>query len=44
MGKRIAPKGVKVYNPAFDITPVGLISAVITEKGIIKYPIKKLSL
>ena len=42
----IAPKKVKVFNPAFDITPHGLISAMITEKGIIKKPynrnIKKL--
>lgn len=37
-GKRIAPKGVKVYNPAFDVTPSRLIDAFITEKGIIKAP------
>jgi methylthioribose-1-phosphate isomerase len=35
-GKRLAPKGVKVLNPAFDIVPVNFISAIITEKGIIK--------
>lgn len=34
-GKQTAPKGVKVYNPAFDITPNGLITAFITEKGVI---------
>ncbi|MEA3306924.1 MAG: S-methyl-5-thioribose-1-phosphate isomerase [Elusimicrobiota bacterium] len=34
--KRIAPKGVKVRHPAFDITPASLITALITEKGIIK--------
>lgn len=33
-GKRIAPKNVKVYNPAFDVTPRDLITAIITEKGI----------
>lgn len=33
-GKRTAPKGVKVFNPAFDITPPDLISAIITEKGV----------
>lgn len=32
----IAPKEVKVFNPAFDITPHNLISAIITDKGIIK--------
>ena len=36
-GKEIAPKGVKVYNPAFDVTPRQLITAIITEKGVI-YP------
>ena len=30
---RMAPKDVKVYNPAFDITPHELITAIITEKG-----------
>ena len=34
-GKRTAPKGVKVYNPAFDVTPARLIDAIITEKGVI---------
>ena len=34
--KRMAPKDVRVYNPAFDITPASLISGIITEKGILK--------
>jgi len=33
-----APAGMKVYNPAFDITPAQYISAIITEKGILKKP------
>ncbi len=37
-GKRIAPRGVKVKNPAFDITPAWLVTAIITEKGIIRAP------
>lgn len=37
----IAPKGVRVYNPAFDITPCQLISAIVTEKGIIRPPYRK---
>jgi len=37
-GKRTAPKGVKVYNPAFDVTPARLIDGIITEVGIIKAP------
>jgi methylthioribose-1-phosphate isomerase len=38
-----APKNVKVYNPAFDVTPHQLITAIITEKGIAK-PLFKESL
>lgn len=34
-GKRIAPKGVRVRHPAFDATPASLITALITEKGVI---------
>jgi methylthioribose-1-phosphate isomerase len=36
--KRIAPKGVQAFNPAFDMTPPELITGIITEKGIIKSP------
>jgi len=36
-GKRIAPEGVAVFNPAFDVTPHQYVTAIITEKGII-YP------
>lgn len=34
-GSRIAPRGVRVRHPAFDVTPAGLITALITEKGVI---------
>ena len=37
-GKRTAPSGVKVYSPAFDITPHHLISAIVTEQGIAYAP------
>ncbi|HIW33526.1 MAG TPA: S-methyl-5-thioribose-1-phosphate isomerase [Candidatus Paenibacillus intestinavium] len=37
-GKRTAPKGVKVFNPAFDITPNEYVTGIITEKGIITAP------
>jgi len=37
-GKLIAPENVKVYNPAFDITPHQYISAIITERGVIDRP------
>lgn len=33
-GNRTAPAGVKVYSPAFDVTPARLVSAIITEQGI----------
>jgi methylthioribose-1-phosphate isomerase len=32
---KIKLKGLKVYNPAFDVTPASLVSAIITENGII---------
>jgi methylthioribose-1-phosphate isomerase len=34
-GRRTAPLGIEVYNPAFDVTPAKLIRAIITEQGII---------
>ena len=39
--KPIAPEGVKVFNPSFDVTPALLLSAIITEKGIIRAPFEK---
>lgn len=37
-GKRTAPANTKVYSPAFDVTPHELITAIITEEGIIEPP------
>ncbi len=37
-GVRVAPEGVGVYAPAFDVTPHELISAIVTEKGILEAP------
>jgi methylthioribose-1-phosphate isomerase len=37
-GAAIAPKGTKAANPAFDITPPGYITAIITDKGIVQAP------
>jgi methylthioribose-1-phosphate isomerase len=34
-GSRTAPVDVKTYNPAFDVTPHGLINGIITELGVI---------
>ena len=36
--RQIAPTGVKVFNPAFDVTPYGLVTAIITEHGIARPP------
>ncbi|KAF5430122.1 MAG: putative methylthioribose-1-phosphate isomerase [ANME-2 cluster archaeon HR1] len=38
-GTQIAPLDVNVYNPAFDATPMGYVSALITENGIFKPPL-----
>lgn len=37
-GRRTAPEGCRVYNPAFDVTPHALITAIITEAGVIRPP------
>lgn len=34
-GRQTAPEGVSVYNPAFDVTPAELITAIVTENGVI---------
>ncbi|MGI6712585.1 MAG: S-methyl-5-thioribose-1-phosphate isomerase [Bacillota bacterium] len=41
MGCPTAPVNVQVFNPAFDVTPHHLVSAIITELGVIKKPDKK---
>jgi len=37
-GKQLVHTGAKAYNPAFDITPAELITAIVTEKGVIMNP------
>lgn len=37
-GLRWAPKGVKVRNPAFDVTPAELVTAIVCEKAVIRRP------
>ncbi len=37
-GQRTAPAGATAWNPAFDITPAGLIDAIVTEKGVVLAP------
>ncbi len=38
-GRRIAPRGVPIANPAFDRTPPELVTAIISDKGIIRQPL-----
>ncbi|CAG8507453.1 12465_t:CDS:2 [Dentiscutata heterogama] len=33
---RVPPEGVKVWNPSFDVTPAELITAIVTEKGVVE--------
>lgn len=40
-GKRVSPNSATALNPAFDITPFRLITAIVTEKGIVKPPFSK---
>jgi methylthioribose-1-phosphate isomerase len=35
---RVAPAGVEIFNPAFDVTPNALVDAIITENGVIRKP------
>lgn len=35
-GRHLAPEGIETYNPAFDVTPATLITAIITERGAIR--------
>jgi len=39
--KRVAPKGVRIFNPAFDMTPPEFITCIITERGLLKAPFEK---
>ncbi len=37
-GTRIAPDGAHAWNPAFDVTPAGLVDAIVTERGVVLQP------
>ena len=39
--RQVVPSGIKVMNPAFDVTPHGLIAAIITERGVVRAPYTK---
>ena len=40
-GARIVAEGARVYNPAFDVTPAGLITSFITERGVLRPPFEE---
>lgn len=40
-GRRVAPEGVQVYNPAFDVTPHRYVTAFITEEGLVHPPFEE---
>ena len=40
-GQRWSPEGIGAYNPAFDVTPAELISAIITERGVARPPYER---
>ena len=37
-GRQTAPTDIDIYNPAFDVTPAEMVTAIITEKGVMKAP------
>lgn len=37
-GRRLAPAGCEARNPVFDVTPAGLVDAIVTERGVVKEP------
>jgi methylthioribose-1-phosphate isomerase len=41
LGIQLAPEGVGVFNPAFDVVPNGLITAIVTEDGVARPPFEE---
>jgi methylthioribose-1-phosphate isomerase len=37
-GKQLTPNGVGICNPAFDVTPAKYVTAIITERGVLRAP------
>jgi methylthioribose-1-phosphate isomerase len=40
-GARVAPEGIAVANPAFDVTPAHLVTAIVTEQGVVRPPFEE---
>jgi methylthioribose-1-phosphate isomerase len=39
--RQIAPTGIRIANPAFDVTPAELVTAIVTERGIVRQPLAR---
>jgi methylthioribose-1-phosphate isomerase len=37
-GRRVAAEGARAWNPAFDVTPAGLVDALVTDRGVVLRP------
>jgi len=40
-GAMIAPEGMRVFNPAFDVTPNSYITAIVTDAGVVRAPFQE---
>lgn len=40
-GQRVAPEGMEAANPAFDVTPAELVTALVTERGVLHPPLRE---
>jgi methylthioribose-1-phosphate isomerase len=40
-GVQWAPGGIEIYNPAFDVTPAALVTAIVTERGMARAPFER---
>lgn len=40
-GRRLAPRGARAFHPAFDVTPARLVSAIVTERGVVSPPYRR---
>ncbi len=38
-GQRTVAEGIRAYNPVFDVTPAGLVDAIVTERGVVQAPL-----
>jgi len=40
-GRCLAPPGIEVFSPAFDVTPAELVTAIITDRGVCRPPYRE---